>query len=334
MYSIVTKLSGHRGNITGLAVSANNDVLVSTSEDRTVRVWDTANWMLRHVLDDMDQGTHQGIMVFDVSACGRFFASGAPDFTTKVYCLKTGARLSRLHPEKKNSYNSAEQIQFSPDSKYLACAKGKTIELFETNAFSKVGELKGHTSKVHLHEWTHDNQSLISCGGKYVKLWEVANLTEKKELARHKKLLGSLALDPQGEFFLTGGEDNRIFVWSLPHAADLGEYSEHNNFVFDMSISPDGRTVASWDMDETLHIWDRVTGTNIARINGLWGRSEFLPGTGHLIFSDSKSDSLVIAPLSGNVTQKLPSSEVVAAAPHGRWFASTVGREIAIWSNS
>lgn len=307
-------------------------MLVSTSDDRTIRIWDTTNWSLRHELNDMDQGTRQGIVVFDVSACGQFLATGSADFTTKAYSLETGERLARLHPEKKNFYNSAEQVRFSSESKYLACAKGKKIELFETNSFSKVAELTGHTSKVHLLAWSADNQSLISCGGKYVKLWDVANWTERKELTRHVKLLGSLTAHSLGEFFVTGGEDHQIFVWSLPHATELGEYREHANFVFDLAISPDGRTVASWDMDCRLHLWDRVTCAKIACRSDVWGRSHFLPTTNHLLFSDSRSESLIIEASSGDVVQKLPSSLCAAVAPDGRWYACAVGSEIEIWS--
>ncbi|MDB5345110.1 MAG: hypothetical protein JWP89_3487 [Schlesneria sp.] len=145
-----------------MAASGDSRVLVSTSDDRTIRVWDTAPWSLRYVIDDMDPETRQGILVFDLSADGQFLATGMADFTTKVYSLHTGQRLARLHPEKKTSYNTAEQVRFSPDTQLLACAKGKTIDLFETKQFAKVGELKGHTSKAHLLDWSADGRTLIT----------------------------------------------------------------------------------------------------------------------------------------------------------------------------
>ena len=334
MYSQCATLAGHSNDIIGLAVSDDSQVLVSTSMDRTVRVWETATWSLRHVIDDMDLETHQGILVFDLSPCGQYLATGMADFTTKVYSLNTGQRLARLHPEKKSSYNTAEQVRFSPDSELLACAKGKTIELFETRTFAKVGELKGHTSKAHLLDWSPDARTLISCGGKYVKLWDIASLTERLELTQHKKLLGSLATDSHGEFFVTGGEDNRIFVWSLPDATMLGEYRDHTNYVFDLAISPDGQTIASWDMDRSLHLWDRATCTNLARLPDVSGHSKFLPTTTHLIFSDPKSGALVIDATNGDIIQKLAPSTSVAVAADGRWFACTEGNDIAIWSST
>lgn len=332
MYTRRAVLSGHTQKPHAMAVSADGRLLVSTSDDKTVRLWDTTSWSLSRTIDDMDPGTRQPIMIFDVSPGGQFVATGTPDFTTKVYAAQTGERIKRLHPVKRDFYNSAEQIRFSPSGDLLACAKGKTIELFQCGDFSKVGELKGHTSKAHLIDWSLDGQMLISCGGKYIKLWDVASLTEVASLTKHNQTLSALAVAPNGKFFATGGKDSKACLWSLPDARELGEYSGHAKYVFDLAISPDGQTVASWDLDENLHLWHTASCAEIARLPRIWGRSLFLPNASLLIFFGERVETLLINPANGDIVQKIPPSAGVAVAPDGTWFAAFDGNDIAIWS--
>ena len=334
MFTRRATLSGHARKPGALAAAPNGEFLVSTSDDPTIRIWDATTWSIRHVIADMDPDTRQEISIFDVSACGKYLATGMADFTTKVYSTQTGERITRLHPVKRDYYNVAEQIRFSPVGDYLACAKGRTIEYFRIGDFAKLGELKGHTSKAHLIAISPDGRTLISCGGKYVKLWDMTTFTERATLTRHGRLLGSLEVAPDGRFFATGGEDKQIFVWSLPDGGELGAYHHHTNFVFDLAISPDGQTIASWDMSQTLHLWNVATGTTIACLEKVWGRSKFLPNDNLLIFCGELAGTLVIDPTNGEILQRLPASGDVAVAPDGSWFASIDGNDIAIWSKN
>lgn len=331
MFSRHATLSGHTKSPHAISVSADGRLLVSTSEDLTVRVWDTATWSIKHVINDMDPDTRQAIDVFDISPCGRFLATGVPDFTTKVYSLDTGERIQRLHPVKKDFFNVAEQIQFQPQGDLLACAKGKNIDLFRAAEFLPAGQLKGHTSKAHLVAFTPDGQTLVTCGGKYVKLWDMSNLTERTTLTRHTKMLGSLAVAPNGEFFATGDEGGKIYLWTLPDAKERGEYLGHTKQVFDLAISTDGQTIASWDMNNELHLWNTSTGKQIAKLEKLWGHSHFLPGRNLCIFFGENAETLVINPTNGEVIERLPGSRDGAVAPDGSWFASFEGSDIMVW---
>lgn len=333
MLTQIATLKGHTGKPCAMATSADGTVLVSTSADLTVRVWDPETWSIRHVIDDMDAETRQPISVFDVSACGKYLATGMADFTTKVYSLETGERILRLHPVKSSYYNVAEQIRFPLVGDYLACAKGRSIELFHIGDFSRTMEFKGHTSKAHLIAYAPNGKTLISCGGKFVKLWSLETFAERATLTRHSRLLGSLAVAASGQFFVTGGEDNRVFLWTLPDGKEMGEYVGHTNFVFDLAISPDGKTVASWDMSQTLHLWDAATCQTIARLSGISGQSVFLPGDDLLIFFGVVTGTQLINATNGEVIQRIPPSNDVAVAPDGSWFASFDGNDIVVWGN-
>jgi WD40 repeat protein len=338
MFKRLETLSGHTKSPQELVASPDGSLLVSAGHDMTLRIWDTATWTVKHVINDMDPGTHQSILTLDISPCGKHVVTGVADFTTKVYSTQTGQRILRLHPLKKSFYNAAELIRFSPTGKYVACAKGKTIELFETETFSKVIDLKGHTSKAHLMKFTPDGRTLISCAGKFMKLWDIATFKERIQLTEHAKLLGSLGVAPNGKFFVTGGEDKRVLIWSLPDAKLVGEYKGHTHFVLDVAVSEDGSRIASWDMDKTLHIWDVGTCKTIATHSGVNRRSTFIPGSNIFIFHNDETwpsemkDLLVVDAQDGKVVQRLGLSSGGAVAPDGSWLATTDGLDVAIWS--
>jgi WD40 repeat protein len=333
MFTRHTTLSGHAGTVRTIAAAESGNVLVSAGDDFALCVWDSSTWSNRHIIRDMDPGSRQAIMILDVSACGKYVATGAPDFTTKVYSTETGNRLARLHPSIRDRYNSAEQICFSHTGDYLACAKGRTIDYFCVGTFAKAGELKGHTTKVQLLGFSPNGKTLISGGGRQIKLWDMKTVSEPRTLAKHAKLLGSLAVSPAGEFFATGGEDAQIFLWSLPDGREIGHYDCHTDRVFNLAISPDGLVVASLEMLGHLHLWNARTCKTMARLTVHRGRQAFVPNHSLLVFFGEKAETLILNQTSGEVVQRIPPTQAGAVASDGRWLACADGNDVAIWLN-
>jgi WD40 repeat protein len=67
--------------VRGVAVSADGRLVLSGSDDKTVRVWDVANGKLLHTLE----GNTDWVRGVSVSADGRVVVSGSDDETVRVY---------------------------------------------------------------------------------------------------------------------------------------------------------------------------------------------------------------------------------------------------------
>jgi WD40 repeat protein len=327
-------LKGHTKPLAAVAGAPDGAVLVTAAHDQSLRVWDTTTWTCRHVLKDMDTGTSQPVFVLDVSPGAHFLATGVADFTTKVHSLASGERIARLHPELRNKFNAAEQIRFSPSGEYLACAKGKSVDLFRVGRFEKAAELKRHTSKVHLLAFAPDGKTLITCGGKSIKLWDVACLAERSTITRHDRQLASLAVAENGGFFVTAGEDGAIFLWSLPGGDELGRYEGHDEEVFELAISPLGTVAASRGMSGRLHLWDVRTGAMVAEVetDEGGGKLAFTPNGQWLLFFGESPATFVLDSGSGREVQRLSPSPTGFVDPLGRWVALFEGNDLAIWA--
>ncbi|WP_425397757.1 WD40 repeat domain-containing protein [Aeoliella sp.] len=279
-----------------------------TSTPDGLFVWDVLSGNQVCAINDLDEGSHQAISALDVSPCGRWIATGVSDLTTKVYDAESGERKARLSKLRKSMYNSAELVRFSPAGDVLACAMGRKVELYSVADWQQVGELKGHTSKVHLMEFVPESNTLITCGGKYIKVWDTAKGAEVASIAEHQKLLGSLAVSPDGKFFVSGGEDNRSVVWSLPNATKLADCRDHASYVFQLAISLDGSQIASGEYKDRLCIRDRSTGELVGPPLEYPARSLAYSPSGQLLAVAGSKTSTLVNAAEGEVVAHLPGS--------------------------
>lgn len=93
MSKVVRRLRGHACEPFGLLLSSDGKIMVSTCDERKFRVWNTRTGKLIQVIDDVEN-PRQPVMVMDLSPDGRFLATGAPDYITKVFDTSHGNRLA------------------------------------------------------------------------------------------------------------------------------------------------------------------------------------------------------------------------------------------------
>ncbi len=87
----IRTLRGHTNIIHSVAYSRDGTRLASTSDDRTVRVWDPATGAELYTL----RGHKAGVAMVVFSADGFRLASACMDATAKIWTLDTGAPPSR-----------------------------------------------------------------------------------------------------------------------------------------------------------------------------------------------------------------------------------------------
>ena len=81
-------LSGHAGSVHALVLSPDGQRLYTGSQDRTVRVWSTADGALLQTL----QGHKSSVNALAVSADGQRLYSGSQDRTVRVWSTADGAQ--------------------------------------------------------------------------------------------------------------------------------------------------------------------------------------------------------------------------------------------------
>jgi WD40 repeat protein len=124
-----------------VAFSPDGKQVVSSSSDRTIRLWDAATGAALQTLE----GHTDYISSVAFSPDGKQVVSGSDDRTVQLWDAATGAALRTL--EGHTSYITS--VAFSPDGKQVVSGSGdQTVRLWDAATGAALQTLKGYTSSV------------------------------------------------------------------------------------------------------------------------------------------------------------------------------------------
>eukprot|EP01064_Diplonema_japonicum_P001365 TRINITY_DN10874_c0_g1_i1.p1 TRINITY_DN10874_c0_g1~~TRINITY_DN10874_c0_g1_i1.p1 ORF type:complete len:1285 (+),score=282.06 TRINITY_DN10874_c0_g1_i1:72-3926(+) len=154
----------HSDSITSLSVCIQRSIIVTSSTDKHVRIW---NYLRKKTEIDC---------IFDeeVSAVA-CHPSGLCLVVAFKYKMAMYTVLSKsLHPIQEFPVKHCKELSFSKGGHFFAAAVVTKIFLYNSYNFSCIGFLTGHTSMVRSITWANNDQHIISAGYEgAVHLWNV-----------------------------------------------------------------------------------------------------------------------------------------------------------------
>jgi WD40 repeat protein len=114
--AVKARLTSHEDSILSTAFSPDGRWLVTTSADRTARVWDVAAGRERFVL----RGHLRGVTAAAFSPDGRWLATASDDWTARVWDTATGKEWLTL----RGHQGPVVSATFSPDGRHILTASG------------------------------------------------------------------------------------------------------------------------------------------------------------------------------------------------------------------
>lgn len=206
---------------------------------------------------------------------GRWVATTSFDQKLRIYDSATLEEVNLLHL----ATSFPNVLSFSRDGSHLM-AGGKSIHLFETTAWKKLGSLKGHKEDAKAGDFSPDGKRFYSCSDDgTVRAWDVSTL---KEIWRRKDFgIESVVVSPDGETIACGNPGNVILV--DPNGKELRN-EEWQGARLAFSHSGKELYGSGGDHTDSLSVFDLYKGKERTLPLGAATRSFALSKDGKLVF--------------------------------------------------
>ncbi|WP_413165239.1 AAA-like domain-containing protein [Capilliphycus salinus ALCB114379] len=220
---LINSFPAHSSQIWDLSWSYNSQILASSSDDKTAKLWNIDGSLIATLV-----GHTARVYRVDLTPDNQTVVTVSEDGTAKLW--KTdGTLVKTLNAHK----NSTFGLDISPDGEIIATASVddavKLWNLDGTLLQTFKGECRGITSV----NFSPDGQTLaVSCGDGSVKVLKIDG-TEIVKLKIHESNVWDVAFSPDGRFLASAGDDETIILWNLEEILKLDELPYACNFVKD-----------------------------------------------------------------------------------------------------
>ncbi|KAG2150247.1 WD40-repeat-containing domain protein [Suillus bovinus] len=245
------EFKGHEGNVMAVAVLPNKREMITSSYDKTLRLWDLKT---RVMLKKME-GHSVGVVGLAVSQDGQLIASGDLNGEVAIWRGKTGESLTQ--PIKFHS-NCIASLDFSPDGAVLATGShDRMTKLWNTKTWEQQGSIECG-SYVYCVRYSPGGDRLAIATFDNIKIYNTSTRYLRSFKAHSTSFNCSLAWTPDGTRLLTGGgnSDPTIREWDALTWKEVGgPWAGHIFRINAITVNPTGTFVASVSSDNCVHVW-------------------------------------------------------------------------------
>nr|XP_054749162.1 platelet-activating factor acetylhydrolase IB subunit beta-like [Lytechinus pictus] len=263
-------LTGHRSPITRVIFHPVYNVMVSSSEDATIKVWDYESGDFERTL----KGHTDSVQDICFDHAGKMLASCSADMTIKLWDFSTFECMKTLRGHDHN----VSSVSFLATGDHLvSSSRDKTIKQWEVSTGYCVKTFTGHREWVRMVRPSPDGSLLATASNdQTLRVWVVATKECKLELREHDHVVECVAWAPESAyptlnelkgvetkkgvrstpFLVSGSRDKAIKIWDVSAGGCIMTLTGHDNWVRGAVFHPGGKFIISVADDKTLRVWD------------------------------------------------------------------------------
>jgi WD40 repeat protein len=324
------RLRGHTGQVNSLAFCPGGRHLVSTGNDKTIRVWDTVT---RKEIFSLKGHTDQ-VSHLAVSKDGKLLASGGADKVVRVWDLGTAKQVFPL----KGHTARITGLAFSPNRKHLASVSLKELKLWDLKTGNEAFHFNPGTYQFVAVSFSPDGQRLATSGDQSCfEVWDIKSLNKSPFFIKGlKEPATCITFSPDSEKIVCANFA-QIAVYDAQTGEKMLSFRGHTGKVTGLAFSPDGQRLVTASLDNTIKIWDTSTGEEIRNYNHLTPLCclAFSPDNRFLVSGGQDRTVTVREAAPTNETLEIKCDgqvNNVVFSPEGQRLAGARGGKVKVWN--
>lgn len=200
-------LKGHRDGVSHIAYCPNGNNIVSSSYDRTIRIWDSNSGKCLRILEKHGSFVNSAMYSHD----GTRIISSSSDSTIIIWNAESGEVLKTINTGTDNVYaaynHKGDKFVYVTDKNAIYIYDLRTSEIVDVGFSSRFGKDKPIFS--------NDDNFLFTIDNKCIKMYNTNTGLLSKTFYGHTKEIQSVVLSVDGKQIISTAEDGTIRLWNI-----------------------------------------------------------------------------------------------------------------------